>query len=370
MAWMDRSKALAKLPELLLQGRLSYDFDGIPLLAERLSLKKRINLMKIGLNELFHSTVSYGLPPVIQVEPTNICNLQCPLCPTGSNSLKRPKGCMSLQTFHRILDELGDVLISVYLHCFGEPFINREMPEMIKACTSRNILTLCATNGHFIQTLGDALKIIDAGLTTMVIALDGSTQEIYQSYRKGGNIEKVKRCAALIEEAKAVRGTVFPYTALRCIATQDNQEDLPNLEKMAVNLGVNMFACKTLGCLVRNNSFGDYEPSERHLRRFEYKGLSRIRKAPIRCPFPFRQPSILWDGTVVGCSYDHTMECAYGKIGEQSFRKIWNSPQALKLRRSIGEGQNRPSFCRLCPYQDRVQDSCVISCKELRPLGT
>ncbi len=44
MSWMKSSEALAKLPEIFIQGRLSFNFDGIPLIAEQLSIKKKMNL--------------------------------------------------------------------------------------------------------------------------------------------------------------------------------------------------------------------------------------------------------------------------------------------------------------------------------------
>lgn len=370
MSWTKIPEALAKLPELLVKGRLSFDFDGIPLIAENLSPKKKTNLIKVGLDHMLRSNRAHGLPPIIQIEPTNICNLKCPLCPSGTHSLPRPTGLMSLKTFYRIFDELEDVLIAVYLFCFGEPFMNKELPRMIEACSTRNILTLTSTNGHFLQTLDDALRIVDAGLSVLIIALDGSTQEVYQAYRKGGDIEKVKNCISLIEKAKAYRKSMFPYTAVRCVVTRDNEHDLPNVEMLAVDSGVNMFTYKSLGCLVRSNEFKDYEPREKNMSRFEYAGSQRITKRLIQCPFAFRQPIFLWDGTVVGCEYDYEMEMAFGKIGEKKFSEIWNSPKALKLRRSIRERRNRPNFCVRCPYQDRVLKGTYLMCKELRPLGS
>jgi radical SAM protein with 4Fe4S-binding SPASM domain len=369
MGWMKASDALTKLPEVVIRGRLSFDFNGVPLIAKQLSLKKRMNLIKVGMDSILQSHRAHGLPPIIQVEPTNVCNLKCPLCPTGSNSLNRPKGFMSLETFKRILDELEDVLIAVYLFCFGEPFMNKKMSQMIEACTARNILTLTSTNGNCLQTLDDALRVVDAGLTAMIIAIDGSTQEIYRSYRKGGDVEKVKRCTAFIEEAKTRRGSKFPYTAARCVVTHENMDDLPNLERLASDLGVNMFTYKSLGCLVNSDKFKDYEPKVENMRRFEYAGSSGNIRQFIECPFPFRQPIVFWDGTVVSCEYDHELEMAFGKIGEQNFIDIWNSPKALKLRRSIREGHDMPSFCSHCPYKGRVMDGTELFCKELRPLG-
>jgi MoaA/NifB/PqqE/SkfB family radical SAM enzyme len=274
-----------------------------------------------------------------------------------------------MQTLQQILDELGDALILVSLYGWGEPFLNRELPQMIEACTTRNILTLSSTNGQCIQTVEEALKVVDAGLTALTIALDGSTQEIYQSYRKGGDFEKVKRCVVNVEEAKARRGSHLPYTNLRVVATQYNQEDLPNVEKLAQELGVNMFSYKSLGTLVNSEKFGNYEPSADGMRRFEYEGSNRRRKPLIQCPYPFRQPTVFWDGTVVGCEYDYDLEGPWGKVGKESFVEVWRSQKALKLRKSIYTGRNRPRFCNLCPYKDRVQDSCVLLFKEIHPLA-
>jgi len=366
MALMKIPEALAKLPGLLVQGRLSFDFDGVPLIAEQLSSQKKLNLIRVGMDMILRSNRVHGLPPTILVEPTNICNLKCPLCPTGIGSIKRQKGFMSFETFQKILDDLGDVLISLCLFGFGEPFMNQEILRMIEACTAHNILTITTTNGHYLQTLDDALRIVDAGLTAMIIAIDGSTQKIYQTYRKLGDVEKVKRCTALMEKAKVRRGSGLPYTALRCVVTRENEEDLPNLERLACDLGVNMFTYKTLGGLIHNEEFRDYEPSRENMRRFEYLGSSRISRPPIQCHSPFRQPIVFWDGTVVGCECDYNLEMPLGRIGEQSFTEIWNSHRVLELRNSIRKG-TRPKFChRVCPYQDCVQDSTYLSCKELR----
>jgi MoaA/NifB/PqqE/SkfB family radical SAM enzyme len=286
--------------------------------------------------------------------------------------MKRPKGFMSFDMFQAILNELGDVIVSVILFAYGEPFLNKELPRMIEACTNRNILTLTSTNGNCLQTLEETLRVVDAGLSALIIALDGSTQEIYQTYRKSGDLEKVKRCISLIEEAKALRGSKLPYTNLRSVVTCDNEEDLPNIEKLAHDLGVNMFSYKSLGCLTHEKQFKDYEPEEESLRRFAYQGSSRHHGHSVQCPFPFRQPTIYWDGTVVGCGcaggYAADLEIPFGKIGEQSFQEIWNSLPALQLRRSIRVGRDRPPFCRLCPYQGRVKNGSILSFKEITPL--
>ena len=337
MAWMKRFVALTKLPELLIKGRFSFDFDGIPLTARKLSWPKRLNLLKVGMDTIIRSNKMHGLPGVIQVEPTNICNLRCQLCPTGSNSSKRRKGFMTLDTLQLILGDLENVLIAVYLYSYGEPFMNKYLPQMIEACTKRNILTLTTTNGHFIDKPEDALKIVDAGLTALIIAIDGSSQAIYEKYRKKGDLERVKQCVTLIEEAKIRRGVHFPYTVIRSVVMRHNVEDLFNVEQLARRLGV--------GCLTNSAQYRDYEPIDNDMRRFRDDRSPRNVPSSVRCPFPFRQPTVFWDGTVVGSEHDYELELPFGKIGECPFSQIWNSANAIRMRRSIRQCLNLPLFC-------------------------
>jgi len=368
MAWMKTSKALPQLLKILLRGRFDFSYDGIPISAEGLSYRQRANLFKVGLSSLLRRNRVLGLPSVIQIEPTNVCNLHCPLCPATEESEGRTHGSMSLAMFRRILEEVGDTLIAAYLYSWGEPFLNKDIFRMIGECTARNIRTLIPTNGQRLQTREEALEVVDSGLSALIIAIDGSTQEIYEAYRKGGDVEKVKRCAALIEEAKAERGSRFPYTCLRTVVTRANQDDLPNLERLARDLGVNMFATKTVGCKTWDKSFRDFEPAQEGLRRFAYEGGERSDRPFIECIFPFRQPTIKWDGTVVGCEFDVDLESPWGNLGEHTFSEIWNGPQALDLRRSIHR-RDLGVFCeKHCPYQDRVQEGSAIRNLELRPM--
>ncbi len=368
MAWMKISDALPQLPGILFRGRFKFSYDGIPIFAENLSYRQKANLLKLGLSSLLRKDRVLGLPAVIQIEPTNICNLRCPLCPATEEAEGRTHGFMSHAMFQKILEEVGNTLIAAYLYSWGEPFLNKDIFCMIEECTARNIRTLIPTNGQCLQTREEALAVVDSGLSAIIIAIDGSTQEIYEAYRKGGDVEKVKRCASLIEEAKAERGSQFPYTCLRTVVTRNNQDDLPNLEQLARDLGVNMFATKTVGCRTRDESFRDFEPLQEGLRRFEYEGGERSGRSPIECIFPFRQPTIKWDGTVVGCEFDVDLESPWGRVGEQRFADIWNDRRARDLRRRIHRGKGGVFCEKHCPYQDRVQDGSAIQNLELRHL--
>ncbi|NQT88309.1 radical SAM protein [bacterium] len=360
MAHLTFLDAVARVPALLLGGRFDFDFDDLPLHARGLSARKRLNLMRCALGPRF------ALPPMVQIEPTNACNLQCPLCPTGSGMKPRPTGHMAWDTFQTILDELGDTLVGAVLYSWGEPFLHPRMTDMVAACTARNIATVTSTNGHFLQTPEEAEAIVDAGLGALVIAIDGSDQDTYESFRRSGNIHKVIRCATLVEEAKAHRGSPVPYTALRTVVTEANRADLGNIERVARETGVNMFSYKSVCRQFEAGALEAFEPSDPDLARYRYDESGQRQAVPFRCRYPFRQPTIFWDGAVVGCEYDYELETPWGRIGEQPFPAIWRNAQADALRRAIHSGKGRPAFCGRCPYQDRVGKSCVLTSRELR----
>lgn len=370
MGWIRTPEALTKIKDLILKGSYPYTFDGIPLEAKHLSLKKRINLLLAGLDMLLARNRCLSLPPVVMVQPTNICNLNCPLCPAGTGALMRSKGMMSYETFEAVLDKLEDVLVSIYFYSFGEPCLNKNLPWMIAEATRRNILSLVSTNGHFIQEIDEAMAFVNAGLKVLIIALDGSTQELYQEYRTNGDIEKVKRCASAIREAKVRSGSLYPYTVIRAVAMRTNEKDLPNIERLAEDLGADMFSYKSVGCKVDDEAYDRFVPEDVRLRRFSSTRQARDFETLERCSFPVRQPVIYWDGSIAGCEYDYDLEFKYGHIADRDFRKTWNGANAVRLRKSILRNANQAAFClKRCPYRQRKADGVNLYSREFRPLG-
>ena len=49
------------------------------------------------------------------IEPTNSCNLGCPLCPTGINAKTRDKGLLKLDEFKKLIDQVKETTIEMYL---------------------------------------------------------------------------------------------------------------------------------------------------------------------------------------------------------------------------------------------------------------
>jgi len=343
----------------LLAGKgFSFTFDRIPLHMDNVSQCRTGNLFKAALDHVLGATQMSSLPPILQIEPTNICNLSCPLCP--SQSMSRPKGMMTMKTFETILHGVGDTQLLAILYGWGEPFLNKNMPAMIARCRDKGILTLTSTNGHCLQPLDEARTVVDAGLSALVVAMDGATQESYSAYRKGGALERVLRCIENIQNAKAGRNSPTPFVNLRLVANRYNEGQIAEMEAVARDLKVDMFSIKSLGCLPNRPEFDTLEPRYQGLRRFGTNRKNSSEGKTFRCAFPFRQPTVFWDGTLVGCEFDYELSHAWGNVNDAEFSALWNSPVARQHRFSLHNGGKKPSFCASCPYTGRGQNSSIV----------
>ena len=130
------------------------------------------------------------MPEYYLIETTNHCNLQCRLC--SNKDMTRKREHMSLNNFNKILKEISPYAKKIGFDLGGEPLLNSETPEMIKATTKKNISSTLTTNAHF---LNEKIipKLFEAGLKKIVISLGGITKESYEFYHHKGNFDLAKK---------------------------------------------------------------------------------------------------------------------------------------------------------------------------------
>jgi len=73
------------------------------------------NLLRVELAIRRGATRDFGFPYILTVEPTNICNISCPLCPTGRGLEGRAKQTLSFEGYRRVVDEIGRYVYLVNL---------------------------------------------------------------------------------------------------------------------------------------------------------------------------------------------------------------------------------------------------------------
>ena len=117
-----------------------------------------------------------GYPTYLYADITNVCNLKCPLCATGSGASGGQKGMMSLEMFKKIVDEIGKYLVKIHLYNWGEPLLNKDVYEMIDYAHRHHIVTCMSTNFTLFSE-DSAERLIRSGLDEITLSIDGASRE-------------------------------------------------------------------------------------------------------------------------------------------------------------------------------------------------
>lgn len=185
-----------------------------------------------------------SLPYHIVVEPTNRCNLACPLCSTGLGSKNRSKGVMSLEKYRSIIDSCKDTVLEIYLQNWGEPTLVAHLPEMIQYAAASGIWTHLSTNFSVNYSAEYLERLMSSGLAVLQIDVDGVTQEIYELYRRKGCLERVVENIKKAVRIKKEKNVKFPVIETKMLVMRHNEHQIGKYEEMAEMLGVDRY---TLG---------------------------------------------------------------------------------------------------------------------------
>ena len=76
-------------------------------------LHHRINRILIKLSYHFGVSKLISMPKMLALDPTNLCDLKCPLCPTGLRDKTVERGSIKLEQYRIIVNRLGKYLQSI-----------------------------------------------------------------------------------------------------------------------------------------------------------------------------------------------------------------------------------------------------------------
>jgi pyruvate-formate lyase-activating enzyme len=233
MRWRaDRLVARVRFVTRTIRGLLQHPgFEGT-----RVTPRRLMNLWLARWEHRGLRTELRSLPIKLILEATNICNLSCPACFTGDGQVGRARSHMSLELYHKLLEELGPTLWRIELCNWGEPLLGRHVVPMIEAASERGISTLISTNFSVPFDAARAERLVRSGLTVLGVSIDGARQESYEQYRVGGDLETVLRNCRLMLEAKRKLGSKTPALNWSFPVFPHNVEDVDLARSMARDL--------------------------------------------------------------------------------------------------------------------------------------
>lgn len=306
--------------------------------------------------EHFYQDMETAIPTSLNVEVTNICNLDCIMCP--AHHISRKKGYLDLELYQSFLDEAIELGIKqVGLFSTGESILHHQFPEFVKVTVDKGLYTYLDVNGNYFRK-GQIEAIIDAGLSSMKFSIDAHNQEIYSQIRRGGDIHKVFENLKKVDAYRKKTGSDMKLFTLYIISSINEQyiNDFkaivdPYVDEIEFNLVLNQ---------------GEQINNTNELTSDKLKDIINQNKKSVLCPNPWKRLNLSWDGRLSACCIDFEMQLDYGQYIPGNLKELWQNDRINKIRDDMLKREFEPnSMCKNC---DLIHYDIPTICCEINKL--
>lgn len=323
-------------------------------LISKLTLKRCINSFKVlssyYISRIFKKPIAWGLPISISFEPTTSCNLRCPECPSGLRAFTRPTGMLEKSFFEKTIDEIHKELLYLIFYFQGEPYLNTDFLKMVAYAHKKKIYTATSTNAHYL-TDEKAKQTVLSGLDRLIISIDGTTQDVYQQYRVGGNLDKVIEGTKNIVKWKKELKSKTPFIFFQFLVVKPNEHQIEEVKKLGKELGVDQVRFKTAQVYDFENDPHQLIPTiDKYSRYKKNKEGKVVSKSGLGnyCWKLWHANVITFDGLVVPCCFDKDATHQLGNLKMQSFKDVWQNDNYKQFRRELIKSRKNIDICSNC----------------------
>lgn len=307
------------------------------------------------LSRLLGRPIHWGNPYSLSIEPTTACNLRCPECPSGLRAFTRPTGMLQTDFFRNTIDQLHKDLTYLVFYFQGEPYLNPSFLDMVKYASAKKIYTATSTNAHYLSD-ENAKRTVESGLDRLIISIDGTTQDVYEQYRVGGQLEKVIEGARNIVRWKQTLKSKTPFIIFQFLVVKPNEHQIEDVQELGKSIGVDAVWLKTAQVYDFENDPNKLIPSIDKYSRYKKTATGTRFKGTLsnHCWRLWQDPVITWDGLVAPCCFDKDAVHQLGDLKAQSFKEIWHAPAYQSFRKQLWSGRHNIDICSNCSEGTRV----------------
>jgi MoaA/NifB/PqqE/SkfB family radical SAM enzyme len=310
--------------------------------------------------------VMRSVPPGMEIELTNRCNLACIQCLRSRGLKPYTLGDIDFEAYTRILAQFPYVM-NLCLNGFGEPLMHRRFFEIVEY--TRRERPWCKigiySNGMLIDE-EKACRLMDCGVKEVDISIDAAYPGTYHRVRRGGDLgvlhDNIRRLVRIKRETRAR----FPLIGINFVMLNENEGELVPFVEQAAALGVDFVNCITYAAY--DWGFKNRRTPDNYKRELE-AARTRMTALGVRCK-SFPSDDLAWSDphTPFGCDFfwgsslrityagDVTLGCctpfketySYGNVLEQPFAEIWNNDR-FRENRALARRQRPPvDVCASC----------------------
>lgn len=353
------------------------------------------------------NTITLRLPmrlSKLYIEVTNQCNLNCRTC--IRHVWDEPPGMMSEKVFESIISGMHSfpsLPDKVFFGGFGEPLFHPRILDMISRVKSLGMSAELITNGTLLKK-DMIISLIDSGLDTLWISLDGSTPDSFSDIRLGAQLPDILENLTLLNRLNGGRRGFKQHIEIGIVfvAMKRNITELPAVIEIGTNIGATrMLVTNVLPYTkemvneplyyssINRNNFNLDLP----LMDVDDTTLDSIRQAAdnitMTIPFvpseklrnkcPFIEDgagAIGWNGDLSPClpllhSHDcylgflhygsrYSRKWAIGNVLDQDLFDLWNTPDHKAFRERVLDFDFSPCItCGGCDLSESNEEDCI-----------
>lgn len=316
---------------------------------------KVVNFIAIKFQKRLRCGKVWGMPYRYNIDPTNVCNLRCPVCPTGLGTIGRERGRIHFDNFAAIVDQIAKYTYVLELYNWGEPFLHPRIFDMIHYAHKRRISVRLSSNmNYFGREMAE--RTVASGLDRIIVSVDGSTQESYEKYRRGGNLSRVLGNVSLLVEEKRQQNSLYPFILIRMLINRYNEHQIDKVRQIAKELGADGFS--TGGFFIDTtdpSQVQEWLPTDKAQSYYD-RSTGKLENV-WHCSDLWESMTINWDGGVAPCCWLHHKKNDFDNVFEKPVAEIWNGEAYVSSRRVFALGGSgagpKKTICTACKGRPR-----------------
>lgn len=248
-------------------------------------------------------------PFKVLLEASSVCQLGCPLCPTSRGITGKSvvgSGFLKLEDFKGFVDGNPSVRI-IELSNWGEIFLNPDLGGILKYAHEKKV-RLRACNGVNLNSAGEDIleAVVKYGMEHILVSIDGASEEVYRTYRRGGDFARVMANIRKINGFKKKYGSEKQKLSWQFVVMGHNEHELPKAREMAKELGMGFVPKVNWDPSFSPVKNADFVKKEAGIT--EARGDGSIDRNI--CYQLWLSPQVNWDGKLLGCCCNR-----FGELG-------------------------------------------------------
>jgi radical SAM protein with 4Fe4S-binding SPASM domain len=283
----------------------------------------------------------------VNIEISNICNLQCSFCPP----VERDKKMMSLENFQSVVSQVAPMTEQVTLHLMGDPLVHPKLDQFINICRDHQVPVYLVTNGVLLNDVKEELL-----LDPIIRQVNFSLHSFHDNYGDRDPSIYLSKIFKFSERAFRERPELYINYRLWNLneplgVGEQNHSMLKRVcHHFDFSFDENIDVRRNKSVRIKNRLHLHFDTE------FTWPALDLpILGSRGTCYGLSSHFGVLADGTVVPCCLDKEGKIPLGHIRESSIASILASEKAQSILNGFKKNKLVEDLCQRCNYITRFQ---------------